>query len=87
MRETVRVTVTMPVEQFQELRKVAGHGQADSVSAYVTEAVGWQLRRHSALGLLRRDYAERGVRTGPEHDAWALRVLGIDADTPRAAAS
>ena len=80
MRETMRVTVTMPVEQVEQLRQLAGQGQAESVSAYVSAAVGHQLDRDRALARLRQVYTERGVETGPEHDAWARRVLGIDVD-------
>jgi Arc/MetJ-type ribon-helix-helix transcriptional regulator len=80
MRETTRVTVTMPVEQAEQLRKLAGEGGAESVSAYVAEAVRHQLNRDRALATLRRLYAERGIEPGAEHHAWARRVLG-DPDT------
>lgn len=88
MRETMRVTVTMPVEQVEQLRQLTGQGEAESVSSYVAAAVGHQLDRDRALARLRQVYAERGVEPGAEHHAWARRVLGITTeDDVRAEAS
>lgn len=87
MRETVRVTVTMPADQVEQVRQLAGHGEADSVSAYVAAAVGRQLDRDRALARLRQVYAERGIEPGAEHHAWARRVLRVDAGDAHPAAS
>ncbi|MBV9013435.1 MAG: hypothetical protein JO272_15590 [Pseudonocardiales bacterium] len=77
MRGTERVTVTLPVEQAEQLRRLAGEGETASISAYVSKAVRAQLDKDAALDRLRRLYAERGVTVGAEHHAWARDLLGL----------
>jgi hypothetical protein len=72
-----RVTVTMPAEEAAAVRRVVDAGGAESVSAYVAEAVRGRLARDRALATLEELYARRGVRLGPEHHAWAREVLGV----------
>jgi hypothetical protein len=74
-----RVTVTMPADEAAAVRRVVDAGGAESVSAYVAEAVRGRLARDRALATLTELYAERGVRMGPEHHAWAREVLGVAA--------
>jgi hypothetical protein len=79
MREAqnVRVTVTLSAEQAALARWVVDTGGAESVSAYVNEAVHRRLDRDRALAALGDLYARRGVTLRPEHHAWARRALGL----------
>lgn len=47
-----RVTVSMPADQAERLRQRVAAGAADSVSAYVAEAVRVRLERDTALAAL-----------------------------------
>lgn len=87
MRTTERVTVTLPVEQAERLRRVAGEGDVASISAYVSQAVSRQLDKDAALATLGCLYAERGVNLGAEHHEWARRVLGVTGTASEAAVS
>jgi Arc/MetJ-type ribon-helix-helix transcriptional regulator len=87
MRNTERVTVTLPLEQAQQLRRLAGEGETASISAYVSKAVRAQLDKDAALERLRRLYAERGVTLRPEHHAWARDLLGLEGTDPQVHAS
>ncbi|MGH3719669.1 MAG: ribbon-helix-helix protein, CopG family [Pseudonocardiaceae bacterium] len=87
MRTTERVTVTLPLEQAERLRRLADEGGAASISAYVSDAVRAQLDKDAALERLARLYTERGVSLQAEHHAWARHLLGLEADDPRAHAS
>jgi antitoxin ParD1/3/4 len=73
----VRVTVTLSDDQVAVARRVVAAGGAESVSAYVAEAVGDRLDRDRALATLGDLYARRGVALRPEHHAWARRALGV----------
>ena len=84
MRATERVTVTLPVEQAQRLRRLAGEGGAGSISAYVSKAVREQLDKDAALDRLTHLYAERGVTLHAEHHAWARHLLGLTGDDSQA---
>jgi Arc/MetJ-type ribon-helix-helix transcriptional regulator len=72
-----RVTVTMPADDAAAVRRFVDAGGAESVSAYVAEAVRGRLARDRALLTLNELYAQRGVRLDPEHHAWAREVLGV----------
>lgn len=87
MRTTERVTVTLPVEQAERLRRMAGEGDAASISAYVSQAVREKLDKDAALDGLTRLYAERGVTLEAEHHAWARQLLGLEGSDPQAHAS
>jgi antitoxin ParD1/3/4 len=71
-----RVTVTMPAEEATQLRLAVEAGGAESVSAYVAEAIRERLARDRALGRLAQ------VTGGPPSDddalSWARRALGVD---------
>lgn len=83
MRTTERVTVTLPVEQAERLRRLAGEGDAASISAYVSKAVRAQLDKDAALERLTRLYAERGVTLHAEHHVWARQLLGLEGNDPQ----
>jgi Arc/MetJ-type ribon-helix-helix transcriptional regulator len=87
MRTTERVTVTLPVEQAERLRRLASEGGTASVSAYISKAVREQLDKDAALDKLARLYAQRGVTLHAEHHAWARHLLGLEGDTPQVHAS
>jgi Arc/MetJ-type ribon-helix-helix transcriptional regulator len=87
MRTTERVTVTLPVEQAERLRRLASEGGTASVSAYISKAVREQLDKDAALDKLTRLYAERGVTLHAEHHEWARHFLGLEGDTPQVHAS
>jgi Arc/MetJ-type ribon-helix-helix transcriptional regulator len=80
MRESrnERVPVALPAEQVAAVRRVVDAGAAESVAAYVAEAVRGRLARDRALARLNDLYARRGVTLRPEHHAWARRALGVD---------
>ena len=78
MRHSERVTVTMPTDQADALRKLVDTGGAESVSSYVAEAVRDRLARDEALITLERHFG----RPTPDALVWARRTLGIEA--PRA---
>jgi post-segregation antitoxin (ccd killing protein) len=72
MSSSTRITVTLPTEQVEELRKIT-----DNVSGYVAEAVAQHLRHH-LLGEALRQYEE-------EHGAFTEEELA-EADARIAAA-
>lgn len=74
MRKSERVTVTMPSEQAEAVRKLVDAGGAQSVSAYVAEAVRDRLARDEALHQLERRFG----RPPAEALAWARRTLGVE---------
>ena len=74
MRASERVTVTMPTDQADALRKLVDAGGAESVSSYVAEAVRDRLARDAALKTLE----DRFGRPAPEALAWARRTLGVE---------
>ncbi len=76
--------MTLPAEQAERLRRLAGEGGAGSVSAYVSKAVREQLDKDAALDRLTRLYAERGVTLHAEHHAWARHLLGLAGDDSQA---
>ena len=75
MRHSERLTVTMPSDQADAVRKVVDAGGADSVSAYVAEAVRDRLARDAALDTLQQRFG----RPAPEALSWARHTLGVPA--------
>jgi post-segregation antitoxin (ccd killing protein) len=61
MSSTKRITVTLPTEQVEELKKIT-----DNVSGFVAEAVAQQLRHHLLGEALRRYEEEHGEFTEEE---------------------
>ena len=73
---TVKLTITLPEEQIQEIRALIEAGQADSVSGFVQHAVGIAL--HDAAGwreLLKQALDETGGSLTKKERAWADAVL------------
>jgi hypothetical protein len=79
-RVTVTLPVTLPAEQVAAVRRAVAAGAAESVSAYLSEAVRGRLARDRALTTLNDLYARRGVTLRPEHHAYARRALGVAGD-------
>ena len=83
-----RITVTMPADQADQLKRLVDAGGADSVSAYVAEAVKSRLDRDQGLADLRDLFDRKGTGPGAEHLAWARELLGVDeTDKPQGAMS
>lgn len=71
MASTTRITVTLPAEQVEELKKLT-----DNVSGYVAEAVARQIR-HQLLGDdLRRHQEQHGAFTEEDLAEARARILG-----------
>ncbi len=72
-----RVTITLPVEDVEALRRAVAVSGAESVSAYVAEAIRARLARDLAL-----DKLEKLMGGPPAEDglAWARTALGVPAD-------
>jgi hypothetical protein len=72
-----RVTITLPVEDVEALRRAVAVSGAESVSAYVAEAIRGRLARDLAL-----DKLEKLIGGPPAEDglAWARTALGVPAD-------
>jgi len=72
-----RITVSLPADLVESARAAVGLGEARDVSDYVADAMARKRakdRNREALGQL---FASLDAEPGPEHDAWARRVLGI----------
>jgi antitoxin ParD1/3/4 len=81
--QTERVTVTMPADDVARLRVLVEATGADSVSAYVADAVRSRLDRDQALAKLDELWGPL-----PEDAiAWAERTLDVSAPTRQAKAS
>lgn len=61
MSASSRITVTLPTEQVEELRRVT-----DNISGYVAEAVAQRLRHHLLGEALRQYEEEQGAFTEEE---------------------
>ena len=72
MRSSERVTVTMPADQAEAVRRLVDSGNAESVSSYVSEAVRSRLARDQALLALESRFG----RPPAEALDWARRTLG-----------
>ena len=71
MAKTVKVTVSMPVEDVEQLKALDAAGAIESVSGYVAQAVHDRLDRQAWLERWR-------ARVGdphPEATAWADEVI------------
>ncbi|MEU6739343.1 type II toxin-antitoxin system CcdA family antitoxin [Streptosporangium sandarakinum] len=72
MADTTRITVTLPVEQVEELKKLT-----DNVSGYVAEAVARQIRRHLIAEDLRRYQEREGAFTEEEMAEARAKIFGV----------
>jgi Arc/MetJ-type ribon-helix-helix transcriptional regulator len=71
MAKTVKVTVTMPVEDVERLRALDAAGAIESVSGYVAQAVHDRLDRQAWL----QRWRARVGDPAPEATAWADEVI------------
>ncbi|MEU0087598.1 type II toxin-antitoxin system CcdA family antitoxin [Streptomyces sp. NPDC006274] len=69
MAETTRITVTLPTEHVEELKKLT-----DNVSAYVAEAVARQIRHQLREAEFQRYEEEHGAFTDEEMAAAQARI-------------
>ena len=84
---TKKVTVTLPVEQLEQIRELVKAGQAASVSGFVQHAVGTALDDFAGWGaMLAQALAESGGPLSAEERAWADEVLGGASQPDRAVA-
>jgi Arc/MetJ-type ribon-helix-helix transcriptional regulator len=73
---TTRIAVSLPDELVMAARQAVAEGRANSVSAFVAEA----LREHSHnedLANVLSDMAERAGPPSADDRAWARRALGL----------
>jgi Arc/MetJ-type ribon-helix-helix transcriptional regulator len=73
---TVKITITLPDIQFEEIRKrVAAHESA-SVSGFVQQAVGKSLQNSSEFrAMIDQGLLETGGPLTPKERAWARKML------------
>ncbi len=77
MAQTRKVTVTLGVEQVDEIQRLVRRGAAPSVSGFVQHAVGIALSDEAGWGAMLADALATtgGELTAAERD-WADEVLG-----------
>ena len=75
MKTTERITVSVPVEVADQLRRMAEDGEIESVSAYVSETVSQRVDREQELSRIDAEHAKRGIVITAEADAWAQRLV------------
>ena len=80
MNVSERISIELPTEQLAQLRRLVADGDADSISAYVAEAVRLRLYRDRSLTELKELFDRKGQSPGEEHLAWARGVLGVGED-------
>ncbi len=71
-----RLTVTVRPQVLEAAEAEVASGRADSLSAWVDQAMEEKARREQLAGL----FAEMRAEDGPasdEEDAWARRALGL----------
>lgn len=71
-----KIAVSLPEELVEQARRAVADGRAESVSAYVAEALQEKASRDSLEVLLDQMLDETGGPATPEEIAWADRVLG-----------
>lgn len=77
MAKTQKVTVTLPVEQVEQVRRLIDSGRAASVSGFVQHAVGVALDDEAGWGaMLAEALAATGGDLTDDERAWADKVLG-----------
>ncbi|WP_017626097.1 type II toxin-antitoxin system CcdA family antitoxin [Nocardiopsis chromatogenes] len=75
MADTTRITVTLPTDQVEELRRVT-----DNISGYVAEAVSRKIRHQLLAEDLRRYEEEHGEFTEEELEEARERLYAAFAD-------
>jgi Arc/MetJ-type ribon-helix-helix transcriptional regulator len=74
---TQKVTITLPVEQLDEIRRLVQTGSARSVSGFVQHAVGTSLSESAAFTDMLNEILERtGGPITPDEKVWADDVIG-----------
>ena len=77
MARTMKVTVTLPVDSVEAIRRLVTDGKADSVSGFVQHAVHISLDDVAGWGaLLGQALTETGGAMTSEEQRWADEVLG-----------
>jgi len=77
MARTMKVTVTLPVDSVEAIRRLVTDGKADSVSVFVQHAVHISLDDVAGWGaLLGQALTETGGAMTSEEQRWADEVLG-----------
>ena len=69
-----KIAITLPADQLERVRRAVKRGRADSVSAYIAQALERQDREETLADLLRDLVALHGEPSRKEK-AWARRVL------------
>lgn len=73
---TTKIAVSLPDELVADGRRAVAEGRADSVSAYVAEALRDRSRYEELTTLLAEMAAESGPPTEEDRE-WARRALGL----------
>jgi Arc/MetJ-type ribon-helix-helix transcriptional regulator len=74
---TTRITVSLPDELVIQARQAVKDGHAESVSAYVADAIRRMPQERDHMAELLADMASDGVAPTEEHYRWAHEVLDI----------
>ncbi len=77
MARTMKVTVTLPADSVEAVRRLVADGKADSVSGFVQHAVQVSLDDVAGWGgLLGQALADTGGAMTDQEQRWADQVLG-----------
>lgn len=77
MATTQKVTITLPIDAVEAIRRLVAEGKADSVSGFVQHAVRTSLEDSATWGaMLAAALEETGGPMTPEERAWADGILG-----------
>jgi len=71
-----KIAVSLQTELVEQARRAVAEGRADSVSAYVAEAIEEKRTHEDLAALLEEMLAETGGPLTPEEEAVADRALG-----------
>ncbi|MGH8793262.1 MAG: hypothetical protein ACRDXX_11530 [Stackebrandtia sp.] len=80
MADAEGTNVRLPAAQAAQVRRIVAAGGAESVSAYVADAVQSKLDRDQSLSELKELFDRTGQKPSAEHLAWAREVLGVEED-------
>ena len=70
-----KIAITIPADLVEQAKAAVAHGQASSVSAYITHAVENTYGRDTMAGLIADMIAVTGEPTEEDY-AWARQALG-----------
>ena len=75
---TTKVTITLPIDQVDQIRQLVQSGRASSVSGFVQHAVGVALDDVAGWGaMLAQALETSGGPLTAEERSWADDVLGV----------